>query len=451
MKLTPTTTLAALKANNTSAADAWPGFPQIDVPKPGNVSKVPLPFPFEKTGVHRCDWWGGSAHPNIGVKSTDPAYIKRTVTDMKERGIGWVVLDWYGEGSSEDKSALLMRDECAKQGLKLCICVDKGVKQLVGVPIGTDATAAMLKVLAYIDKTYYAAPCYQFHSDGRPLLLFFGTGGYKIDFTKLKANDARKSALIFREASGFDLPHSDGAFAWTTSSNDAFYQKGITSKKIIVAALNVGFDNTDRSLINWGSPHKIDRRNGQRWLDQIALGVKYAKSTHYWQITTWNDNQEGSAVESGITAIDNPNALHHLEYYASLDGENLMPITQEQLSELDPGSYKVFARQVMQNSMQNVMSQAVDYVVATPIPPKPVAKIEVSVPATLTALCPIGASSETPVDHWEIWIDGAKVRTSSEQKFSEDLPIKSGVHRVVVQAITKDGQTVKEVRSVNVA
>jgi hypothetical protein len=170
LEIVPTTTLAQLKANNTSAADSFPGWPN-GVVRASAVSHAPLNIP-QLALVHRCDWWHGSSHPNIGLDSLSPAYAIDTVADMKARGLGGAFVDWYGPGHDTDKALLNMKPEMERQGLKFSVCVDSGTPSLKSAVTDATRTDALIKVLNYLSSTYTLSPSY-LRYNGKPVVLFF--------------------------------------------------------------------------------------------------------------------------------------------------------------------------------------------------------------------------------------------------------------------------------------
>ena len=92
--VTPTTTLAAEAANNTSAAPSFQAQSNGNI-APGNVSKVPigsLLYGGSTTAIyaHFMPWFGVSYHMNVGYDSSDPAQVNAQVNDMISRGISGV-------------------------------------------------------------------------------------------------------------------------------------------------------------------------------------------------------------------------------------------------------------------------------------------------------------------------------------------------------------------------
>src|SRR6185312_10962615 len=110
----PTTTLAALTSNNTSASNSY----SADISgnaTPGNVSKLPLegllyPGSTTKIYAHYMGWFGSKDHISVGYRSDDPAQVRKQVEDMMSRGISGVIASW-DTNSTVQKSVPLLLSE----------------------------------------------------------------------------------------------------------------------------------------------------------------------------------------------------------------------------------------------------------------------------------------------------------------------------------------------------
>jgi hypothetical protein len=390
LEFKPTMTIDQLLANNTSAADTFPGWPN-GVPAPSAVGLAPIDCPQVKL-VHRCDWWDTgpgrrTSHPDIGIRSYDPAYCAKTVADMKARGLDGCTLDWYGKGSYEDKSALALKVELERQGLKFAITIDGGNPALKAQ---AEDTAATIAIFDYLNAAYFTSPAYLKYQ-GRPVVLFFGPP--TCDWLKVRAHiqsfPAGNPSLWFRWDSNYGLhAQADGLFGWTHC--DPTWIANVTKYgKPVMLGVNPRFDNTHREApvsITWGTPYIIKSNGGLRWLSQIVQ-AKAAPLAQFpfIHIATWNDDQEGSGLESGITSDvtialqfnDAPNTLswndpgpvfNHLTLYLTDDGKRLMPIADgiRGVTEVPLGGYGIpvgawrfLVAAIGKNSIQNIVSNPV--------------------------------------------------------------------------------------------
>jgi hypothetical protein len=134
----------------------------------------------------------------------------------------------------------------------------------------------------------------------------------------------------------------------------------------------------------------VPQNCGQTWLDTFTeIGKYYSASGQLenLQLVTWNDYEEGTALEMGIdncvsiagsasaslvswTITGSENTLDHYTVYISSDGQNLMPVTdvatgthQLDLSQFGfpQGAYTVYVKAVGRPSIKNHMSAAISY------------------------------------------------------------------------------------------
>lgn len=373
--------VADLLTNNTSASSGFPGWPN-GLPPARPVSKLPMNVPQTIRVIHVCPWWGGTNHPNIGVNSLDPVYIKKFITDMKERGYNCISVDWYGQGSKEDQATLLMKTECEAQGMGFFICIDGGNKTLdAKVYNAAQLTTNLKAVFTYLSKTYYTSPAYQ-KMNGRPVVQFFGVTG--VDWLGVRAF-APTALWFFRWETDYSFrPYADGYFGWT-HCDENWVTKVKASGKLVMLGANASFDNTvagDPVKCTWGVNHptKLLPEGGMRWVRALNLLKAHPEIIAFMGVT-WNDYQEGSALELGMASgfvpvlsldkddlmvqplppqfdhyalyLVNPdNSLRLLDTIASPNTKALMLSNYQ----LPYGTYTFYLHAVGLNSVQNVLS-----------------------------------------------------------------------------------------------
>jgi hypothetical protein len=121
--------------------------------------------------------------------------------------------------------------------------------------------------------------------------------------------------LIFRNSGAFTHPETDGGFAWVdgiktppdigTAYLDNFYHAGakaeMDTQQLVIGAAFAGFD--DR-LATWGKNKIAVQRCGLTWLITMSKSMQFQEETGsplpFLQVVTWNDYEEGTAVEPGI-------------------------------------------------------------------------------------------------------------------------------------------------------
>jgi hypothetical protein len=374
-------TVADLLTNNTSASSVFPGWPN-GLPPSRPVSKLPMNVPQTIRMIHICPWWGGTNHPNIGVNSLDPVYIKQFITDMKERGYNCISIDWYGQGSTEDKATILMKTECEAQGMNFLICIDGG-NHLLDEKTLTPAqlTTNLKAVFSYISKNYYTSPAYQ-KINGRPVVQFFGVTG--VDWLAVRAY-APSALWFFRWELDYGFrSYADGYFGWT-HCDENWLTKVKASGKLITLGANASFNNTisaEPVRCTWGVTHPtiLASEGGMRWVRALALLKAHPEIVSFMG-ATWNDYQEGSAMELGmatgftpVLSLDKDDLMvqplppqfdHYALYLVNPDSSLRLldtiasPTTKALMLsnyQLPYGSYTFYLHAVGLNSIQNVLS-----------------------------------------------------------------------------------------------
>jgi hypothetical protein len=413
----PTTTLSAETEKNTSTADSFGGSPNGNIAG-ANVSKVPTSTLLyagatTKMYAHFMAWFGWSNHYDVGYHSNDPAQVKAQVTDMLSRGIRGMIIDWYGAGSNSDSTTLQVRPEAESRNgqFEFAIMEDKGTTNLKSCSDTASCTSAVITDLTYAFNTYENSAAYM-RWNGRPLVFFFGVEALPVDWTSVRSAVPGNPIFIFENAGGFTRPYSDGGFAWVmpgdVSSSDLialnylnnFYSTGLShSDRLAFATGYKGFDDT---IADWTANRHMQQQCGQTWLASMAAIGKYYNANHQLpavQLVTWNDYEEGTAIETGIdnclsisaavtgsavswSVTGDESTLDHYTVFISSDGENLMSLGDYVTSThgldlstfgFDTGTYKVFVKAVGKPSIVNHMSDAASYIALSspPAPPAP--------------------------------------------------------------------------------
>lgn len=393
--VSPTTTLTAETGNNTSTSNGFGGTRNGN-PAPSNVSKVDtrtLLYAGSSTKIyaHYMPWFGQSFHVNVGYSGDDPNQANNTVNDMVSRGIQGVIVDWYGQNHSFEDQATQDMLQASQQhaGFEFAIMIDAG-------GISGDPTGAVISELDYAWQRYMQAGNYM-RKGGRPMVFFFGVENLGVNWGLVRNNAPGNPLFIFENSAGFTDGFSDGGFAWIgafgnpadwgQSYLDNFYQTGQSTGKHVVGSVKKGFNDT---ISAWSMNRVINQNCGQTWLNtfsDIASHYSAGNQLESLQLVTWNDYEEGTAIEMGIencVAISgsasasvvswnisgNENTINHYTVYISKDGENLMPVTDVpagihsvDMSQFGfaPGAYTVYVKAVGQPSIRNHMSGPIGY------------------------------------------------------------------------------------------
>jgi len=389
--------LAAQTANNTSAANSFLAQSNGNAAA-GNVSKVDIhsllyPGATTKVYAHLLLWFGGSNHMNVGYSSTDAKQIHRQITDMISRGIDGVIVDWYGPNNSIDQATKLVMTEAeAHPGFTFAIMVDQGAIKWNSCS-GCSPQQALISQLQYVEQTYFPSSAYMTLA-GRPVVTNFNIDlSYSINWDDVSASLSTQPAFLFQNNSGFTHPLSEGSYSWvmpTTSDYGigyltSFYDTGMLGNEQSVGASYKGFNDT---LAAWGSSRIMGQQCGQTWLQTFSeINTLYnsGRQLPALQLVTWNDYEEGTEIESGVsnclsvsastasnslrwTVKGQENTVDHYVAFVSTDGKNLMSLGQAypgagplnlcSYSILD-GTYTFYVQAIGKPGITNYMSSAV--------------------------------------------------------------------------------------------
>jgi hypothetical protein len=404
--------LAAQTANNTSVPNNFATQTNGNAGA-ANVSKVDvhsLLYSGASTKVyaHMMLWFGGTNHMNVGYSSTDPAQVHKQITDMISRGIEGVILDWYGPNNSIDQAAkLVMAEAESHPGFTFAIMVDQGAIQWFSCS-GCTPQQALINDLQYIEQTYFPSPAYM-KQQGRPVVTNFDVdSSYTVDWSAASASLSTQPVFLFQNNDGFTHVLTDGSYSWVMPTTTdygmsyltSFYDTGMPlATEQTVGATYKGFNDT---LAAWGSGRIMGQQCGQTWLQTFSkINNLYnsAKQLSAVQLVTWNDYEEATEIESGIsnclsvsaaasgntlqwTIKGNANTIDHYVAYISTDGQNLMSLADVNASttsvnlcsySVPNDTYTLFVQAVGKPSLSNQISAPVIVTSScvAPTPPSP--------------------------------------------------------------------------------
>jgi len=286
----PTTSLASLTQNNTSACgsavapctQAWSstnsvtytsgstyagqtksvdGFWNRTVPSgtqaPGSsygvVSKVPMSallpgYASVPIWVETQNWWGGTTggHITNGERSGTADQINNQVADHISRGFAGQVIDWDGKGTTEDLALPFIRAAGEASGgvYKFAVMIDKAFFQY-GCPGGANA-ACVSGAIAYLVANYTSSPAYLKDAAGHPIIFYFVNSYYPADYAILTDGGVNADGTVFvmYEPNGFagsEPPSTIGEYAWVNPSDGATYASTTGSAGTFSSAPDFGF------------------------------------------------------------------------------------------------------------------------------------------------------------------------------------------------------------------
>lgn len=262
-------------------------------------------------------WFGHPRHISVGYSSHDPDEIARQIEHAKSLGISAFVVDWYGDREPFiDRSYALVQESAAKRHFKVAMLYDE-------TDADDGATDEALADFTMFHDTYLAAsaPGHEAYLtyEGRPVIFIFPKGRHT-DWSKIRTlvNGWKPVPLLIQE----NLPSSDpndfdGYYAWVSPGKNGwapdgsnwgedylvdFYQTMSTKypDKIIVGGAWSAFDDSKAS---WGLNRHIAPRCGKTFADTSNFWRKEVPSGDvipFLMVETWNDYEEGSAIEPGV-------------------------------------------------------------------------------------------------------------------------------------------------------
>ena len=262
-------------------------------------------------------WFGHPNHISIGYSSHDPAEIRSQIHHAQQMGISGFVVDWYGDREPFiDKSYALMQAAAAKQHFHVAMMYDE-TDQDDGATDEAIADFTMFRD-SYLASDSPGRDAYLTY-EGRPVIFIFPKGGHT-DWLKVRAVvDKWKPAplLIQENLPGKDAAAFDGFYAWINPGEKGWAADGgnwgeqylsdffetMKSKypdKIIVGGAWATFDD---SKAKWGLNRHIAARCGETFKETFNFWRKAFPADDpipFVLLETWNDYEEGSALERGI-------------------------------------------------------------------------------------------------------------------------------------------------------
>lgn len=262
-------------------------------------------------------WFGHPQHASVGYNSHDQTVIKSQIRHAQEMGISAFVVDWYGDRQPFiDQSYATMQKIAAKNKFRVAMMYDETDEE-VGATDETIADFTMFRD-AYLAPNSPGREAYLTY-EGRPVIFIFPKGLHT-DWNKVRAFVSSWNPapfLIDEGPPGPDASAFDGFYPWFyigskgwaadggnwgEQSLGSFYQtmRDKYPDKIIVGGAWAEF-NDDKA--SWGLNRHIAARCGQTYKDTFNFWRRDFPADDpipFMMVETWNDYEEGSAIERGI-------------------------------------------------------------------------------------------------------------------------------------------------------
>ena len=262
-------------------------------------------------------WFGEPDHISVGYSTKNPKTVRDQIRKAKALGVTGFVVDWYGSRDSfVDQSYKVIQTVAAKNKFNVAIMYDES---------DTDegATDLVIADLTMFHDTYLLknSPGHQAYLtyQGRPVILVFPHGNHT-DWAQVRAAVNQWSSPPWLLQENLPGPHPDafdGFYPWVNPGPGGWaadghnwgeryledFYKNMADKypdKIVMGGAWPQFDDHKAS---WSLNRHISARCGQTYRDSLDLWKKYfpaGQVVPFMLIQTWNDYEEGSAIEPGI-------------------------------------------------------------------------------------------------------------------------------------------------------
>jgi hypothetical protein len=274
------------------------------------------PRSWPKTLAVYMPWFGNRVHLDVGYASYDPAVLRKQIQQAHHMGISAFVVDWYGKSNPfSDHNFALLQEAADEDHFQVAL--------LYNEPEDEDEQATEEAITSF-DEAYksYIGPDAPHRNayltyDGRPMIFIFPKRGH-VDWDRVVEHCRGWQApplLFYKDEPPAQYAHDfaglfpwvqPGQVGWTPDGSnwgeqylENFYKKMRNSygDKIAVGGAWPGFDD---SAAKWGLNRHMQSRCGQTFEDTLHLYTRYFDAAHplpFLMIETWNDYEEGTAVE----------------------------------------------------------------------------------------------------------------------------------------------------------
>ena len=276
-------------------------------------------------------WFGHPKHINVGYSSQDPLTLRKQIAEARKLGISGFVVDWYGDREPFiDKAYALLQNEAAQQGFSIAMMYDE-TRDEVEAATDDALTAFDSFHQKYLTPGVAGSQAYLMY-DNRPVIFIFPKANHT-DWSRVRAEVNKWPSpplLIFEYRKTPYESAFDGFYAWINPGKNGWASDGSNwgeeyltdfyntmqtkhPDKITVGGAWASFDDSKAS---WSLNRHISARCGQTFIDTFNLWKKYSPPDDplpFLLIETWNDFEEGTAIERGIPNCggnQNPLTLH---------------------------------------------------------------------------------------------------------------------------------------------
>jgi hypothetical protein len=261
-------------------------------------------------------WFGDHTHMDVGYSSEDPAVLRKQIQQARHMGISAFIVDWYGENNPYSDHNFGLLQQAASEGhFQVALLYNEAEDEDAGA---TDAEIASL------DKAYkdYIGPTAKYRGayltyNGHPMIFIFPKSGH-VDWNRVREHCSSwdtPPVLIYKDQP--PAQYADdfaGSYAWVqpgpggwapdgSNWGEAYlenFYKTMQNKhpdKLAVGGAWPGFDD---SAAKWGLNRHMQTACGKTLDETLNFYQRFydnAKPLPFLMIETWNDYEEGTAVE----------------------------------------------------------------------------------------------------------------------------------------------------------
>ena len=280
-------------------------------------------------------WFGEPSHINVGYSSQDPVVIRMQIDRAQAMNIQGFVVNWYGPHHAfEDHAYELMQQAAAEKNFKVAVQYDEAVDHPGS---NTDVVIGDLEYLhdRYIGPKAAPSRTAYLRYQGKPVIFIFPKDS-TTDWNRVRQVTQSwddPPLLIYKDQSQKYGGAFDGAYAWVNPGArgwtrdgshfgedylNYFYNDMIQHhpEKIAVGAVWPGFDD---SRASWSQNRHMSYRCGRTFEDTLHIFRRFYGTQNappFLLIETWNDYEEGTDVERGISHCGNSRAAYSTAFGA---------------------------------------------------------------------------------------------------------------------------------------
>ncbi len=278
-------------------------------------------------------WFGPSNHISVGYSSNDPAVLRKQIREAKALGISAFVVDWYGDRDPFiDQSYAMLQTLAAKEKFRVAMMYDENNPAAGATDeVIADFTSFHNEYLSSTSPGHEAYLTYQ----GRPLIFVFPHGGHT-DWARVRqvVNQWNPAPWLIQENTPGPHPEAfDGFYPWVNpgapgwkpdGSNwgqsylDDFYHT-MATKYPYDLIIGGAWPQFNDSKASWSLNRHMSARCGQTLRETFNDWKQFfppGQVIPFIMIETWNDYEEGTAIEPGIPTCNGqpaPQSLKELE------------------------------------------------------------------------------------------------------------------------------------------